>query len=64
VVALDRHARPAGEADALDDVGIERALREKVRAADLLRFGLEHVDELRADELALLLGVSDALQAT
>jgi hypothetical protein len=44
---------PAGEADAFDHVGIERALREEVRAADLLRLLLEHVDEQLADELAL-----------
>ena len=53
VVALDGHRRTAGEADALDDVGVERALREEVGAADLLRLGLEHVDEFGADELAL-----------
>ena len=60
VVALDRHRRPAGEADAFDHVGIERALGEEVGAADLLRLGLEHVDEVCADELALGLGVGDA----
>ena len=63
VVALDRHRRPAGEADAFDHVRIERALGEEVGAADLLRFGLEHVDELGADELALRLGVGDAGEA-
>ena len=60
VVALDRHRRPAGEADALDHVGIERALGEEIGAADLVRFLLEHVDEFAADELALGLGVGDA----
>ena len=59
VVALDRHRRAAGEADALDHVGIERALGEEVGAADLLRLGLEHVDEGLADELALGLGVGE-----
>jgi hypothetical protein len=39
-----------------DHVGIERALREEVGAADLLGLGLEHVDEGLADELALLSG--------
>src|SRR6478672_3791740 len=62
VVALDRHRRAAGEADALDDVRVKRALREEVRAADLLRLLLEHVDELGADELALLFGVCDAVE--
>src|SRR3546814_10390202 len=33
VVALDRHRWAAGEADAFDHVGIERALREKFGAA-------------------------------
>ena len=60
VVALDRHARPAGEADALDHVRIERALGEEIGAADLARLVLEHVDEGLADELALGLGVGDA----
>ena len=55
VVRLDRHRRAAGERDALDHVGIERALREKLRAADLLRLRVEHVDEQTADGLALLL---------
>ena len=31
--ALDRHRRPAGEADALDHVRIQRALRQEIRAA-------------------------------
>ncbi len=62
VVALDRHRRAAGEADALDDVGIERALREEVGAADLFRFGLEHVDELGADELALGFRIADPVE--
>ena len=62
VVALDRDAGTAGEADAFDHVGIERALGEEVGAADLLRFGLEHVDELGADELALGFGVADSVE--
>ncbi len=57
MVALDRDARPSGEADALDDVGIERALREEIGAADLLGLGLEQIDEGAADELALLFGI-------
>ena len=57
MVRLDRH-RLAGERHALDHVRIERALREEIRAADLLRLGVEHVDEQPADGLALD-GVSD-----
>ena len=60
VVRLDRHRRPAGERHALDHVGIERALRQKLGAADLLRLRLEHVDEQLADGLALVLGIGDA----
>ena len=46
--------------DALDHVGIERALRQELGAADLLRLVLEHVDEHAADDLALGLRVGDA----
>ena len=60
MVALDRRRRPAGEADALDHVGIKRPLRQEFRTAQLRRFLLEYRDKLAADELALGLGVSDA----
>ena len=64
VMRLDGHRRPAGERNALDHVGIERALREKIRAADLLlRFGVEHVDEQLADGLALDLRIGRRLAA-
>ena len=59
---LDRDRRAAGEGDALDHVGIERALRQEFGAADLLRLFLEHVDEQRADGLALRLGIADAVE--
>ena len=52
--------RAAGEADAFDHVGIERALRQEIGAAELRRFLVEHVDEGGADDLALLLGIGDA----
>ena len=52
---------PVKETD-LDHVGIERALGEELGAADLLGLGLEHVDEQRADRLALGLGVGDAVE--
>ena len=48
---------PPVKRDALDHVGIERALREEVRAAELLRLLLEHLDEQPADGLALHLGI-------
>ena len=57
VVALD----DCGIAKAgFDDVGVDRALSEKVDRADLLRLFLEHADELFADNLALALGIGDA----
>ena len=65
VVALDHLARPL-ERDALDDVGIERALGEEPRLAVLLaialHFLLEHRDELVADDLPLALRIGDAAQ--
>src|SRR5690606_35085176 len=54
VVRLDRHGGPAGEGNALDDVRIEGALGEEIRAAELLRLFLEHFDEEPPDRLALL----------
>ena len=64
MVALDRHRGSTGEADALDHVGIERPLRQELGTADFGRFGIKHVDEGLADELALGLGVGDAGKAT
>ena len=62
VVRLDRHRRAAGEGDALDHVGVERALRQEIGAADFFGLGVEHVDEQPADGLALLFGIADAGQ--
>src|SRR4029453_16612272 len=42
--------------------GVEGALRQEIGAADLVRFLVEHVDEQAADDLALLLGIGDALE--
>jgi hypothetical protein len=47
VVALDRDRRAAGEGDALDHVGIERALGEEFAPPIFLASALEHVDEQR-----------------
>ena len=38
-----------------DHVGVDRALREPFRVADLRGFALEDFDEVAADDLALLL---------
>ena len=67
VVALDGHRGAAREGHALDDVRIEGALRQELGRlltvlGDLLRLGLEHVDEEAADRLALRLGVGDAVE--
>ena len=77
VMRFDRRARTL-EADALDDVRVERALQQPLDLAlrrgavlllrlgggfDLRGLGLEDVDEGVADDLALLLGVLDALKA-
>ncbi len=45
MVRFDGDRRSAGERDALDHVGIERALRQKLGAPDFLRFGFENIDE-------------------
>ena len=59
VVRLDGDRGPAGERHALDHVGVERALRQKFRAAEFFRLRLEHVNEQFADGLALLLRILD-----
>ncbi len=52
VVRLYRHRRATGERHAFDHIGIERALRQKFRAADLFCLGIEHVDEQAANGFA------------
>ena len=47
VVRLDGHRRAADERHALDHVGIERALRQELGAAELLGLLVEHLDEQR-----------------
>ena len=63
MVALDGDAGAAADADAFDHVGIQRALGEEFGAADLVAFGVEHIDEGGADDLALLFGIADAGKA-
>ena len=62
MMRLDR-GRRALEADALDHIGIERALRKKIRAANFPRLLLEHIDKGGADDLALLFRIADARKA-
>ena len=47
---------------ALQDVGVDRSLGEEVDALLLPGLLLEDADELRSDDLPLLLGLRDALQ--
>ena len=47
---------------ALDDVGVDGALKEEVHFAEFGRFFLEDADEFLADDLAFLFGVVDARQ--
>ena len=63
VMRFDRHRRPAGEADAFDHIGIERALREEIRPAQLCRLFLEYGNKFAANKFALFLWVSDTIKA-
>jgi hypothetical protein len=62
VMRLDRDRGAAAEGHALDDVRIERALRQEIGAAELLGLFLEHFDEQAADRLALLFRIGLAFQ--
>ena len=62
VVRLDGDRWATGEGDALDHIGVERALRQEIRAAELLCFRFEHLDEQAADGLALDFGVGNAIE--
>ena len=57
---LDRVRLVAFRGGRLDDVGIDRALREPADLAQLRRFALEHLDEEPPDDLALALRIVDA----
>ena len=59
VVALDLGGLARA---ALDDVAVERALDEELGVGELARLLLEAADELLADDLALALGLGDALE--
>ena len=62
MVQLDRGGRAVGRGAAFDDVGIERALRQKLGTGDLGGFVAEAIDECVADSAALLLRIGDAGQ--
>ena len=59
VMRLDRLRRRRA---ALDNIRIQRPLRQEIEIVELRRFLLEHVDEFVADDLALLLRIFDAAQ--
>ena len=61
VMRLDLAAR-AVDADALDHVGIDGALGQPTGPLDLLRLGVEDLDEGGTDGLAFGLGIGDTLQ--
>ena len=56
VMALDDLAR---DVQALDAVGVDGALGQPLGISNLLGFGIEHLDEVAADDLALLLRLGD-----
>ena len=68
VVALDDMRLAGLGAGGLDDIRVDGALREELDAlasisgSELPRFLVEHLDEQSADDLALGLGVADALE--
>ena len=62
MVRFDGNARPAGERNALDHVGIKRALCKERCAADFVGLLIEHIDKELADNLALLLRIGDSGQ--
>ena len=62
VVALDQRRLPH-DGHRFDDVGVQRALRQKIDLAEFCRLLLEDVDERRADNLPLLLRIDDPSQA-
>ncbi|ENO87654.1 cytosine deaminase [Thauera linaloolentis 47Lol = DSM 12138] len=62
VVALDGVRLLVLGAAGLDHVGVDGALRQPLCVRELPGFGLEDLDELAADDLALLFRIGDALQ--
>src|SRR2546426_5804213 len=59
VVTLDAR-RLSDNRNRFDDVRIQRPLSEKIDPTEVRRLLLEHVDERRTDDFALLFGIDDA----
>ena len=62
MVALDQSGWVASDGNGLDDIRIQRALCEEFGFADLAGGFLKHINESVSDDLALGLGVRDALE--
>ena len=63
MVRLDRDGWTAGKGDALNNVGIERALGQVICASEFFRLIIKNINEQSANNLALLLGIIDAFQS-
>src|SRR5262249_53735480 len=63
VMRLKGAAGAAGKGHSLDDVRVERPLREEIGAAKRSGLFFKHIDEEPADDLALAFRVCDAGQA-
>ena len=48
----------------LDTIGIDCTLRQPLGIGDLLRLGIEHLNEIAADDLTLLLRIGDTSQVS
>ena len=62
VVGLDFGGYGIARALALDHIGVERSLRQKIHGAYARRLFVEYADELFADDFALSLRVGHAAQ--
>src|SRR3546814_10416226 len=63
-MALDDVCLAGLSAGRLDDIRIDRALREELHVRNLRGFLVEYIDEQFADDLALGLRIADAFQRT
>src|SRR3546814_12968532 len=64
VMALDDVCLAGLAAGRLDDIRIDRALREELHVRNLRGFLVEYIDEQFVDDLALGLRIADAFQRT
>ena len=63
MVRLDHRGRSLDRCrSGLHHVGIDRTLRQPLYVLDLLGLGIEHLHEIAADDLALLLGIGHSGQ--